>query len=141
MKVRLSITDDNGRVFEGEVDVLESGRSHRSNKSTRRTPTKTPVTTESSASVNFNLPVRAFIKRYAKGQAGAEKFTLLLAHMTKGKTHAEVTLKDLTKLWGKMQGFLGKFNGAHSTRARDNGWVDSPKFGTYILLQDWKQMF
>jgi hypothetical protein len=35
----------------------------------------------------------------------------------------------------------GKLNRAHSTRAKENGWVDSPKRGIYVVLPHWKDIF
>ena len=141
MRVKIEITDDDGHAFEGEVDLLKKTDADRSRKSVKQRSKRTSASTQTSGSVNFNLPIRAFINKNANGMAGAEKFTLLLAHMAKGKINSEVTVKDLKKSWGKMEGLLGEFNSAHPVRAKDNGWVDSPKVGTYVLLSDWKQIF
>jgi hypothetical protein len=40
-----------------------------------------------------------------------------------------------------MKGTLGEWNRAHSTRAKDHEWVDSPKNGMYVLLPSWKGIF
>jgi hypothetical protein len=73
--------------------------------------------------------------------SGAQKFTLLLAHLTKGDTKKEVALATIQKQWSKLKGSLGDWNPAHSTRAKDREWVDSPKSGTYVLLSGWKGIF
>ena len=35
----------------------------------------------------------------------------------------------------------GKLNLAYPTRAKENGWVDSPTRGVYVLLPGWKGIF
>ena len=72
---------------------------------------------------------------------GPQKFTLLLAHITKGDTKKEVALATIQKQWNKMKGTLGDWNTAAATRAKDQEWVDSPKNGTYVLLSGWKGIF
>jgi len=72
---------------------------------------------------------------------GAQKFTLLLAHIAKGDRSKEVALATVQKHWGKMKGILGEWNRAHSTRAKDQEWVDSPKNGMYVLLPGWRGIF
>ncbi len=73
---------------------------------------------------------------------GPQKFTLLVAYMSKGDTHTQVPLADIEKQWNKMKTLLsGKFNPAHTIRAREHGWVDSPKRGMYVLSPGWKDIF
>src|SRR5262249_45341126 len=72
--------------------------------------------------ISFNTNVLAFMKKHASGLPGPKKLTLLLAHMTKGKTSQEVSFADLEKMWNKMKVILkGKFNGAYANRAKANG--------------------
>jgi hypothetical protein len=87
----------------------------------------------------FSLNVRAFVKRYGSKLSGTQKFTLLVARLAQGKIGHAVSIKDIESWWNKMKGILGgAYNPAHSTRAKDRGWVDSPKFGVYALSHDWK---
>ncbi len=72
---------------------------------------------------------------------GAQKFTLLLAHIAKGDTKKEVALAAIQKQWSKLTGRLGSWNPAYTTRAKEEEWVDSPKSGTYVLLPSWKDIF
>jgi len=79
--------------------------------------------------------------RYARGANGAQKFALLVAYIAKGNLTSEVLRSEVEKQWSKMKGILGNaFNPAFSTRAKDKGWVDSPKFGVYKLLADWEKV-
>jgi hypothetical protein len=72
---------------------------------------------------------------------GPQKFALLLAHMARGDRKTEVQFKAIEKRWKKMKSLLGKWNGAHSIRAKEHGWVDSPKTGMYVLLPGWEAIF
>jgi len=67
------------------------------------------------------------------------KFAILVARMAKGDLKTEIALSEIERQWSKMkQPMGGPFNGAHATRAKDHGWVDSPKHGVYKLLGGWR---
>lgn len=94
------------------------------------------------ADLDFDAGERAFTKAHAKGLSGPKKFVLLVAFLAKGKVGAEVQLKGVEKLWNRMTALLdGKFNRFYSGSARDNGWVNTKKAGTYILRPSWKDIF
>jgi hypothetical protein len=98
----------------------------------------------STISPHFESNARAFVKRYAKGLSGPKKFVLVLAYLTKGDIHGEVSLGDIEKLWNSMKvsTLLGmKFNLSVSNRAKESGWVDSKKRGFYNLDRTWKEIF
>ena len=136
MKARIIVTDDEGRMFEGETSLLPVGNRNRAGRSSERSPA---AKSSNRGGVDFNLPVRALMKRSARNMSGAQKFTLLVAKMSNQKVGAPVSLKDIVKLWNRMTGPMGgKFNDAHPTRAKDNGWVDSQKTGTYALVSGWR---
>ncbi|MFQ5663678.1 MAG: hypothetical protein ACE5HL_07595 [Terriglobia bacterium] len=91
-------------------------------------------------SLSFRLNPRAFMKKYGHGLSGPQKFTLLLARLTKGSTSQQVSLAEIKKQWNSMKALMdGPFNRAHPNRAKDSGWVDSPKRGVYVLATDWKE--
>lgn len=96
-------------------------------------------------SVDFDLHQRAFMKRYAKNLSGGpKKFVAVLAYLAKGDSGKEVPLKEIQQLWNKMRSksLLGmKYNGFFSTSAKDNGWVNSKKYGFYKLERSWKDIF
>lgn len=123
------------------ADCLEAA-SESPSSSVSKTAKAQPVAKVRSAleSANFTLPFRPFIKKHARGMSGREKFTLVLAHITKGNVKAETKLETITKAWNSMKGTLGDFNLAHTTRAKDKGWVDSPKTGVYVLLPGWTEI-
>jgi hypothetical protein len=89
---------------------------------------------------DFTLPLRPFVNKHARNMSGPEKFALVLAHMTKGKTGVQVELATITKAWSKMTALLDDFNLAYTTRAKDKGWVDSPKKKFYALLPGWVEI-
>jgi len=136
MKVRISVTGDDGRVFEGEVDLAPRGRGS-SNPTAARKPPKTD-NRPAPPTLSFSMNPRAFMKKYAWDLSGGGKFTLLLSLLAKGSVASEVPLEAVRDHWGKMTGVIGKFNPAYPLRARENGWVDTKKAGIYVLTPEWK---
>ena len=133
MKVRVVVTDGGGHTFEGEATLVAVGSARSPRQASGRKP-RAPAR----PAPDFSLPVRAFVKRHAKGLGGPQKFTVLLARLSGGKTGAAVSVKDIEKTWNRMTGLMGgRYNGAYSTRAKDSGWVDSTKLGHYALLAGW----
>lgn len=97
-----------------------------------------------STEIDFNIPIRPFIKRYAIGMNGQKKFTLLLARLTKGDLKKEATLSEVRGHWKRMEGkkFMGmEFNRFYSAEARENDWVESKKNKFYNLRPFWKDIF
>lgn len=91
MKAHITLTDQNGTVFEGEADLVQVGRSpktKRASSSAKRTTSVNPV-----PQLDFTKPERAFIKTYARKLNGQKKFVLLLAYLAKGALKKEVQLK------------------------------------------------
>ena len=141
MKAHITLTDQNGTVFEGEAELVQVGRSQntkRASSSPKRTTSVDPV-----PQLDFTKPERAFIKTYARRLNGQKKFVLLLAYLAKGALKKEVQLKKLEKHWNRMKAsnLLGlKFNTFYSNTAKDDGWVDTPKKGVYVLCKSWKEV-
>lgn len=136
MKVRVVLTDGGGNTYEGEATLVATSGARPSNKAPERKPRAT-VTVRNSP--DFSLPMRAFMKRHAKGLGGPQKFTLLVAKLSGGKIGPGISLGELEKAWNRMTGLMGKFNPAYTTRAKDNGWVDTPKTGHYALRSSWTE--
>lgn len=139
MKVSIIVTNDDGNNFQGEAELTSTA----SAKPTRTLSKRRPgVKSQASPSINLSSPIRAFIKRHSRGMGGPQKFTLLVAYMSKGATHMQVPLADIEKQWNRMKTLLnGKFNPAHTIRAKEHGWVDSPKRGMYVLSPGWRAIF
>jgi hypothetical protein len=132
MRIDIAVTMGDGTVFRGTTTLskLEEANTSAADMDER--------TDGEGASFNFSLPTRAFMKRYAEQLSGPKKLTLLIAHMAQGKTEPAVPRADVERLWKKMSGLLGgAYNAAYDTRARDNGWISSPKAGTFKLLDGW----
>jgi hypothetical protein len=94
--------------------------------------------------IEFSMPLRPFIKRYAVGLSGPKKFTLVLAHLTGGSVSKRVALEEVQRCWGRMtaKGLLGmKFNRFYPAAAKDNDWVNTEKSGLYYLRPSWKNIF
>jgi len=95
-------------------------------------------------SPDFRKPIRAFVKKYAKGMGGPAKFVLLLSHFAKGDMTREIACSDVEKQWNKMTSatLLGmEYHHSYPRRAVDNDWVDSKKKGLYFLRPDWLGIF
>lgn len=135
MKVSIILTDDKGQMFQGVVELAPS------------TPDKIEKQKAISkahpgVSVSFSLPIRAFIKRHARGLSGPERFTVLVAYLCKGQLGKEVSSSEIEKRWNKMKPLVGgkKLNPAHSTRAKEHGWIDSPSRGKYVICSGWESV-
>jgi len=89
--------------------------------------------------LSFALNGRAFMKKYGANLSGPKKFTLLLARLAHGKVGVDVSVKEIESAWNRMKGVMGPYNSAHSTRAKERGWLNSPKHGVYSLSDSWKE--
>lgn len=142
MQAKIIITDDNGNTWESDLRLTPAGVSAKALKrkgSARAVPSQAlRAANPSREAPDLTLPIRAFVKRHARGLSGSRKFTLLVAHLSAGDVHKEVSASSIEKQWNRMTGLLGDFNAAHSTRAKDEGWVDSPKKGMYKLRSGWE---
>lgn len=133
MKISITLVDDNGRTFQGDVVLNPSSPSKAVTEKTHQKPTVTE-------SVTFSIPIRAYVKKYGRQMSGPERFALLVAYLCKGQVGAPVLNAEIEKHWNKMKPLLGgkKLNRAHSTRAKEHGWIDSPSRGKYVLCSGWK---
>jgi hypothetical protein len=134
MKVQIVLTDEGGAVFEGSADLAPQ----LSSRPTRSRARGAGSRKSSSVTANFSTPMRAFVKAHARTLSGPKKFALLVAYLSKNNPEKTVPFTDIEGNWNKMTGLLGKYNPAHSTRAKDNGWVDSPKQGVYVIVPGWE---
>jgi hypothetical protein len=142
MKAYIAVTDEDGQVFAGEVELVASVKAQDQNTQSQRHSRLANSTPGRLSAIDLSLPIRAFAKKHAAGMGGPQKFTLVLAHMAGGDTKKQIVCADVEKQWNRMSGLLGsKFNSAYPTRARDQGWVDSTGKGTYRLLTDWRGIF
>jgi hypothetical protein len=138
MEARISVTTSDGVVYEGTA-VLSSAQ-----QPLRRSPSVSAKVAGAEVSrkpddLQFTLPVRPFMKKFGAGKSGPRRLVLLVAHLAQGKVGASIEISTVQKLWGKMSALMGgSYNSAYVSRARDDGWVDSPKFGTVTLLSGWK---
>jgi hypothetical protein len=143
MKASIVITDDAGNTWEYDLTLVNSARRARAVARPRETAKPSAGENKVSrprrgADIDFSLPVRPFIKRYASGASGPRKFAILVARLAAGDTGIEIPFKDIEKQWNRMTQLMGgRFNPSHASRAKDAGWVDSPKHGVYKLLGDW----
>jgi hypothetical protein len=110
MKVRIVVTDSGGHTFEGGATLVAVDGA----RPPRQTPGRKPRV-PARPTLDFSLPVRAFVKRHAKSVGGPQKFTVLLARLSGGKTGAAVALKEIEKTWKRMTGPIGgKYNSAYT---------------------------
>lgn len=134
MRVTIKITDDLGRTYEGAANLLLCGTAP-APKSRRPEPVV--------AKVDFSSSLPHFMRSHGKGMSGPQKFTLLLAHLSKGELNGGHTVQatEVERTWNRMKRILGMpYNAVYASRARDYGWVNSPKKGHFNLRQSWKEI-
>jgi len=138
MEARITITTTDGSVYEGAVTLSPAGGSVKAPRAaSKKSPSEQAV--RSPDGLEFSLPVRPFIKKYSAGMSGSRRLVLLVARLASGVEGSSVSISEVQDAWGKMTALMGgAYNSAHASRARDNGWVDSPKAGTLTLLNGWK---
>src|SRR5213593_4512048 len=98
MKVHVVVIDGDGNTFEGEASLVAAPGTRRARRTTRAKLQKKP---SARTSLDFSLPVRAFVKRHAKGLGGPQKFTVLLARLSGGKSGVAISLKEIEKAWNR----------------------------------------
>lgn len=137
MKIRITVTDDQGATFEGRAELVpvpESGKASKVVAKARAAPR--PAT-----NLSFSLNTLAFMKKYARSMSGSRKFTLLLAHLVQGNADQEISGEQIASTWNRMKTVLGSaYNAVHATRAKAEGWINSPKRGHYALSDSWKEV-
>jgi hypothetical protein len=139
MRAIISVFLDDGTVVEGSVDLLaqSGGRKARFLPA----PRESAGNTKGSARFEFDLDVRPFMKRYSAGRSGPHKLILLVSHFAKGLIGASVSRADVIDKWKRMTAIMGgPYNGAYDTRARDTGWLHSPKAGVFELRPGWEEV-
>lgn len=93
-------------------------------------------------SIDFDKPLRPFIKQYAAGLSGPKKFVLLLSRLVNGDLKKEIAIEEIQKHWNRMKArsLLGlEFNHFYPARAGENDWVETKKKGFYKLRPNWKR--
>ena|SRR2546428_116420 len=136
MKAQIIITDEKGATFEGAVELSQTRAIRRGIR-----PKKAPKLT-SSQELDFDMPMRAFVKTHGQKLSGPKKFVLLAAYLAKGQEGKEVQLKEIERHWNRTTSLMGgRFNRFYSNIAKENGWVNTRKAGIYILRQSWKAIF
>jgi hypothetical protein len=136
VRATLSIIDENGNRYEGNIQLSLADKSQLVAQDEGSAAGATPST------IDFSLPVRAFVRTHAAGNSsGAARFTVLVAFLLKGAENADVPGETLRVEWSRLTAHLGAFNRAHSTRAKDRAWVDSPAPGLYRLGPRWREAF
>lgn len=137
MRVKVTLTDGDGTVYEGEVElspvvpVVE-----RNNSPSRRAKASTNA-------LSFSMNERAFVKKYARSLSGPKKFVLMMAYLVQGQVGKEIELREIEKHWSRMtaSNLLGMaFNRFYSTSAKEDGWVDTKKKGFYFLCSTWQEV-
>lgn len=133
---------DNLLEIKALVDVcladLDRGVPPRTTKPTQRTQSI------ANTQVDLDVPIRPFVKKYAKGMSGPKKFTLLLARLAKGDFKAEIALAEIERNWNKMRSasLMGmNFNRFYPMQAKNSDWVDSGRKGFYKLRPSWRNIF
>src|SRR5437016_992652 len=136
MRVHILVTSDDGISYEGDAELVPSRGSSAAAR-TRRRVTKAPVTQASAAGPDFDLPVRAFAKRYARSLSGPRKYAVLVARLCAGKVGQTISPREVERQWRSMtEPMGGDYNPAYASRAKNEGWVDVIDRDTIVLRKD-----
>jgi hypothetical protein len=138
MRAKITVVLDDGTVLEGSASLRPSSGGG------NRDAAETEILREGirgADGLNFSLPLRPFIKAHGTGLSGPRKLTLLLSHIAGGKTDVAVPISEVEKQWSKIEALMGgPYNGAYGIRARDQGWIDSPKRGSFTIRDGWEEV-
>jgi hypothetical protein len=137
MRAHIVVITDDGKKYEADIDLVAAGNAPKPSHNKKNQLT---AASHQSMHVDFSLNIRNFVNTHASSMSGPQRFALLVAYAARGKADQEVDLAQIAKQWSKMTAHLGKFNPAYTTRAKDEGWVDSPKQGQYKLLPKWTEI-
>ncbi len=131
----LRLLQDLRTLIDELVDELQESPS----PSSKNRPVPHKNIRQRASHISFSLNALAFMNKYARGLNGPQKFTLLIAWLSKGNSKAEISIQDAVKQWNKMRTVLdGEFRGVYANRAKAEGWVDSPKRGIHSLSESWQ---
>jgi hypothetical protein len=137
MKIKITLTGDDGFIYVGEADL---------NKVNRTTPTSTNKVVSNSVgskSIDYSSVLRPFLQTYyRKGMTGAAVFTIITAHFARGSNKALVKFGDISTAWNKNRTILKMdFNRTHSNAAQGKGWITSTQRSVYQLLPKYEEAF
>ena len=139
MRATILLTADDGNTYQAEFELFP-----RDGPSTAARPDTSGGEKDGTPSrqIDLKLALRPFMKRYGSNLTGSKRFALLVAHLTQGDPTAGVSLKEVARQWNKMKPLMGgAFNAAYSARAREDGWVSTPKVGMYTGCPEWREIF
>lgn len=91
--------------------------------------------------LDFNKPIRPFMKSYSKNLGGSKKFVLLVAWLAKGDLQKQIALSEIKKQWSQMTAILEmNFNLFFTGDAKDRDWVETKSKGLYNLRPTWRDV-
>jgi len=97
-----------------------------------------PAIQPSAADPDFDLPVRAFAKRYVRSLSGPRKYAVLVARLAGGKVGQTILQTRSRKAVGVDDRAHGRrLQPAYAARAKNEGWVDAIDRDTIVLRKDW----
>jgi len=135
MKIHVVLTLEDGTTYRGDADLAPAS----STSDSRIRHAKPATNSKAAADVpDFSLPVRAFVNRYAKPLSGPRKYAILVARLCVGNVGHSISPREVERQWRSMtEPMGGDYNGAYATRAKNEGWIDSPDRKSTVLLKDW----
>jgi hypothetical protein len=134
MRAAVSVVLDDGTVMEGVAELAQV-----SSRSLKAPSERESAPGGGSSRLDFEFGPRPFMKKHAAGLSGPERLILLVAYFAHGNTQTPVPRVNVVNQWAKMTSIMGgSYNGAYDTRARDTGWLHSPKPGVFELRPGWE---
>lgn len=140
MRVHVVVTSDDGIAYEGDADLVASSAAVSQRRAVSRANEPAAAGSVFATAPDFDLPLRAFANRYAKNLSGRGKYAVLVARLVGGKVGSSVSPREVERQWRSMtEPMGGAYNGAHLSRAKNEGWIDQPTRDSVVLLKDWVQ--
>lgn len=138
MKATISIVDDEGRTFEGSIELTLAAGQGKPKLKAKSAPKAKATSAPKPESLSYSMNVRAFMKKHSGAKSAHAKYALLVARLAGGKVGTEIAYEKAADEWNRMKSVLGgELRAVYALRAKENGWLDSPKRGIYVLTDSW----
>ena len=134
MKVHITVTDGQGATFEGNAELVRVSKSTKTSKAVAKvccTPARYQF-------ILFIEHARIYEKACDRHERFQKIHTVTCAPR-QGKVGKEVSGEQIASTWNRIKNlFRRSYNAVHATRAKADGWIDTPN-GDTMRSRVWKK--